>query len=166
MKKLMLVLLTSLALTTSLFAKDGVPRQKINLLGELLPSAPKAISVKDMEAFKKPESVTIFDPYNKNIKTVFYGFYLHELVKAYAKPDFKTLKVVAIDGYKVDIPKADITSANLFMSYKDDKGYLTVDRMGPGRIIAPVDGIINKDLLLKIGIYWVWQVKSLEFSKK
>lgn len=164
MKKLNLILLTFL-LSFSVFAKDGPPRQKISLLGELLPTAPKAVSVKDMEAFKKAETVTIYDPYNKNLKTVFYGFYLKEMVKAYAKPDFKTLKVVAIDGYKVDIPKADITSGNLFMSYKDDKGYLTVDRMGPGRIIAPVDGIVNKDLLLKIGVYWVWQVKSLEFVK-
>lgn len=166
MKKLMLILLISLSVATSLFAKDGVPRQKITLTGELLPSAPKSISIKDMESLRKPETITIYDPYNKNIKTVFYGIYLSELVATYAKADFKTLKVMAIDGYKVDIPKADIKNANLFMSYKDDKGYLTVDRMGPGRIVAPVEGIINKDLLLKIGVYWVWQVKSLEFSKK
>lgn len=163
MSKLMLILLTSFALSFSVMAKDGVPRQKVLMTGELLPSAPKTMSVKDFEAFKKAEVVSIHDPYNKNIKTPFYGFYLKDLSKAYAKPGFKTLKIVAIDGYKVDVPASEITNSKLFLSYKDDKGYLTVDRMGPARIIAPVDGIINKDELLKIGVYWVWQVKSFEF---
>lgn len=164
MKKLSLSLLL-LLLSSSLFARSSMPRQKIELFGNALKGAAKSMSVKDLENFKKAESISIYDPYNKNIKTSFYGFSLNELVQANATADLKTLKVTAIDGYKVDIPKADISSAKLFLSYKDDQGYLTVDRMGPGRIIAPVDGVINKDLLLKIGIYWVWQVKSLEFAK-
>ena len=166
MKQLFITALTTLILLTPAFSKDaGYPRQKINLTGELLPTAPKAISVKDMESFKTQDTVKIFDPYNKNIETEIYGFYLNDFVKNYGKTDFKILRVAAIDGYKVDIPKAAIATGNLFMSYKDKTGYLTVDRMGPARIIAPITGIINKDLLLKIGVYWVWQVKSIEFVK-
>lgn len=166
MKQLFITFLTTLILITPAFSKDtGYPRQKIMLSGELLPTAPKSISVKDMETFKTPVSVKIFDPYNKNIETEFFGFYLTDLAKAYAKPDFKVLRVAAIDGYKVDIPKAEIAAGNLFMTFKDTSGYLTVDRMGPARFIAPVKGIVNKDLLLKIGVYWVWQVKSIEFIK-
>lgn len=161
MKQLILALLSTIALTA--FAQNP-PRQKVTLSGELLPNAPKIMSVTDMEKFQKPITITIFDPYNKNLETSFNGFYLKDLTKAYAK-DFKILRVVAIDGYKVDIPKAEITSANLFLAYKDTTGYLTVDRMGPARIIAPVKGLIHKDVLLKIGIYWVWQVKSLEYVK-
>lgn len=149
----------------SVSAKSPYPRQKIIISGSTLPSAPKSISVKDMEDFKKPISITIFDPYDKNIKRTFFGFYLIDLVHAYGTPDFKTLRVGAIDGYKVDIPKDEIAKADLFYSYKDNLGYLTVDRMGPARIIAPVDGIVNKDLLLKIGVFWVWQIKTIEFVK-
>lgn len=151
--------------STTLFASSAYPRQKIILSGSLTKSAPKEISIKDMEALKKPISITIHDPYNKNIKTQFFGFYLTDLIKAYGAPDFKILRVGAIDGYKVDIPKEEITTGNLFYSYKDNLGYLTVDRMGPARIIAPVEGIVNKDLLLKIGVYWVWQIKTIEFIR-
>lgn len=161
MKYLILILLSTFSL--SVLAQNP-PRQKVTLSGELLPNAPKVMSVSDMEKFQKPVAVTIFDPYNKNIETAFYGFYLKDLTKAYAK-DFKILRVVAIDGYKVDIPKDEIAKANLFLTYKDNSGYLTVDRMGPARIIAPVKGVVHKDVLLKIGVYWVWQVKSFEYVK-
>lgn len=162
MKQLILILLSTLSLTS---LAQNPPRQKINLTGELLANAPKVMSITDMEKFQKPISITIFDPYNKNIETPFYGFYLSELVKAYARPDFKTLRVSAIDGYKIDIPKADIEKAQLFVTYRDKNGYLTVDRMGPARIIAPYKGVIKKDVLLKIGVNWVWQIKSFEFMK-
>lgn len=164
MKQLFTLLFISLFSVTA-FAKTSYPRQKVILSGSLLPSAPKTISVKDMENFKKPISITILDPYNKNTKTEFFGFYLTDLVKAYGSPDFKIIRVGAIDGYKVDIPKDEIVKGNLFYSYKDNLGYLSVDRMGPARIIAPVTGIVNKDLLLKIGVYWVWQIKTIEFIK-
>lgn len=165
MKHLILAVTIGLTLISTAHSRSAYPRQKVILSGHVLPSAPKEVSIKDLEDLKKPISITINDPYDKNTKTEFFGFYLTELVKAYGKPDFKTLRVGAIDGYKVDIPKEEITKSNLFYSYKDNKGYLTVDRMGPGRIVAPVEGIVNKDLLLKIGVYWVWQVKTIEFVK-
>lgn len=166
MKQFLIIIAVGLSLfhSTSTFARSNYPRQKVFLTGSLLPNAPKSISVKEMEDLKKPISITIYDPYNKNLKTEFFGFYLNDLVKAYGS-DFRILRVGAYDGYKVDIPKEEITKSNLFYSYKDNNGYLTVDRMGPARIIAPVNGIVNKDLLLKIGVYWVWQVKTIEFIK-
>lgn len=164
MKQLLIIIAICL-FSIAVSAKSVYPRQKIILSGSLLPSAPKTISVKDVEDLKRPISITILDPYNKNIKTEFFGFYLTDLVKAYGTPDFKILRIGAIDGYKVDIPKDEIAKGNLFYSYKDNNGYLTVDRMGPGRIVAPFNGIVNKDLLLKIGVYWVWQIKTIEFLK-
>jgi hypothetical protein len=50
------------------------------------------------------------------------------------------------------------------LAYKDQNGYLTLDRMGPVRIIENRKGKIAKDLLTKIGVNWVWQVKSIEFK--
>ena len=165
MKQLTIALSLCFFIFKHVFARSIYPRQKIILSGNILPSAPKEMSIQDLEKFKKPISITIYDPYDKNKNNEFFGFYLSDFVKAYAASDFKFLRVGAIDGYKVDIPKEEITKGNLFYSYKDKEGYLTVDRMGPGRIIAPVKGIVSKDLLLKIGVYWVWQVKTVEFIK-
>lgn len=165
MKQLMIALSLCLFIFPQAFARSSYPRQKIILSGNILPTTPKEMSIEDLEKFKKPISITIYDPYDKNKNNDFFGFYLKDFIKAYGAPDFKLLRVGAIDGYKVDIPKEEIIRENLFYSYKDKQGYLTVDRMGPGRIIAPVKGIVNKDLLLKIGVYWVWQVKTIEFIK-
>ncbi|MBC7713983.1 MAG: hypothetical protein H7177_11635 [Rhizobacter sp.] len=166
MKQLISLMILPFLMISTTFAKDAAyPRQKIDLSGELLPNSPKSISFKDLKELQKPVTLKIFDPYNKNLETAFEGFYLIDLVKKYGKPDFKILRVGAIDGYKVDIPKNEIDSQKLFASYKDEKGFLTVDRMGPLRILAPVKGVVNKDLLLKIGVYWVWQVKTIEFVK-
>lgn len=169
MKQLATLLVISIFLSSMSFAKDAkvkVPRQKIALTGAVLAAAPTSFSVLDLEKFKNPPvQLMFFDPYNKNIETLFYGFYLKDFAKAYAQADYKTLRIVAIDGYKVDVPRSSIEKDNLFVSYKDKAGYLSVDRMGPARIIAPANGVINKDLLLKIGVYWVWQVKTFEFIK-
>ncbi len=140
-----------------------MPRQKITLFGKVVGNKSIALSIKDLEDFKKSESITIHDPYNKNIKTTFFGFYLKDLIAKYAQPSATKIKIKAIDGYQVEVPRADVTSAQLFFSFKDNQGYLTIDRMGPVRIVAPFEGIIDKDLLLKVGVNWVWKIKSFEF---
>jgi hypothetical protein len=53
----------------------------------------------------------------------------------------------------------------MILAIKDQQGYLGVNRMGPTRVIYPIEKMIDKDLLLKIGLHWVWQIKSLEFRK-
>lgn len=162
-----LFILFSIALSFVLAAESNVPRQKIRILGALKQKFPTALNITDLENFHKIESITVHDPYNNNVKTRFYGFYLKDLLTAAAaKEDFSTIMIKAIDGYQVEITKNDIDSAKLFLSYRDDKGYLTVDRMGPVRIIAPFEGIIHKDLLLKVGVNWVWQVKSIEIKNE
>ncbi len=143
---------------------SSYPRQKVTLKGHLKKNSPVTLDVQAIEKFKTPEKLEIFDPYNKNIKTTFWGIYLKDLIDFYSQADYKTIKIVAIDGYKVDLPKDEMLKTNLFLAFKDDRGYLGVDRMGPVRIVAPVKGIINKDELLKIGVYWVWQVKSFEMK--
>lgn len=164
MKTIFTFVLCSLFLSLPLSAKDSYPRQRITVIGGTL-SSPKIFSIKEFESAKKTTEITIHDPYNKDIVTTFTGFYLKDFLQDYAPKTYKAVKVSAIDGYKIDIPKADIEKSNLFISYKDKTGYLTVDRMGPARIIAPFKGVISRDLLLQLGVYWVWQVKTLEFIK-
>ena len=158
-----LIIVFALLSSASLFAQNAIPRQKITLLGKVVGNKTVSLSINDLEEFKKSESLTIHDPYNKNIKTTFFGFYLQELIAKYAQPSVTKIKIKAIDGYQVEVPRAEVTSTQLFFAFKDDQGYLSVDRMGPVRIIAPFEGIIDKELLLKLGVNWVWKIKSLEF---
>jgi hypothetical protein len=146
-------------------ANTKIPRQKVMLSGAVLPGTPKAISIDKLEALFQKRELKLYDPYNKNIQTTFYGFPLDELFKKFASKDVTKISVKAIDGYKVYIPKNNIASEKLFLSYRDQNGYLTVDRMGPSRIIAPFEGVIPKDVLLKLGVNWVWQVNEIEFLK-
>ena len=160
--KVLLTALLSFLLSSSIFATT-IPRQKVTLLGKINVKSPQSFSVVDLEKFTKVQKITIHDPYNKNIKTTFEGFYLEELVKKFAQAGTTKIKVKAIDGYQIEISNTDVSKAKLFLIYKDENGYLSVERMGPARIMAPFEGIISKDLLLTLGVNWVWKVKSIEF---
>lgn len=139
------------------------PRQKIHLAGQTQATRTVSLGVSDLEKEFPSRVLKIHDPYNKNQLTVFYGLPLTELLNKYAAPATNKILVKAYDGYQVTIDRSEVSRTSLFLSYKDQDGYLSIKRMGPARIIAPFEGIINKDLLLKIGVNWVWQVKSIEF---
>lgn len=160
-----IALLSLLICSITLEASTKIPRQKLYLTGAVVAGTPKTLSMDQLETLFQKKELNLYDPYNKNIQTTFSGFPLDELFKKYASKEVKKISVSAIDGYKVIIPKENITSEKLFLSYKDQNGYLTVDRMGPSRIIGPFEGVIPKDVLLKMGVNWVWQVKEIEFIK-
>jgi hypothetical protein len=141
------------------------PRQKIQVSGKTTKMAKSHYTVLELEKLLPLTRLKMFDPYNHDRETTFKGFYLKSFFELIADTHYKSVKIVAIDGYKVDVPRSDIEKNNLFLCLQDEKGYFSVDRMGPARIMGPANGIINKDLLLKIGVYWVWQVKSFEVIK-
>lgn len=166
MKKLFLLSLLFLSSFTALKAKDSKPpRQKIEISGLTLSGKLEKISVDTLEKEVPSIKTVIFDPYNKNLKTTFTGVYFSDFVKKYAKPETTKVFVKAIDGYSVETPVELMKSEKIIMVYKDEEGYLSVKRMGPVRIIYPMKEPLTKEQLLKIGLHWVWQVKSLEFKK-
>ena len=164
-KSLLLIGLLCFSLKSHAIDALTVPRQKLELVGLLKPTSPKAISMDQFEKIFKLEIITINDPYNKDLQTSFVGFYFKALIEMYALSEAKIIKINAIDGYQVSIKIADIIKEKMLLVFKDQIGYLKVDRMGPVRIIYPIKGKISKDELFKIGVNWVWQIKSLEFSK-
>ncbi len=141
------------------------PLQKIDLLGILKKESPKKVSIVEIEKFNNQVLVDIFDPYNKDIKTKFQGIYFKDFIDKYSTPEAKFIKVKAIDGYQIKMDIEEIKNEKMILAFKDQNGYLSVDRMGPIRIIYPVKEKISKVLLLKIGVNWIWQLKSLEFVK-
>lgn len=164
LKKLFFTLL-SLSICLSIYSKETPPRQKIDVTGLTLGGKNLKISVDVLEKNLPLVKTTIFDPYNKNEKTTFEGFYFYDFVKKYAKPEVKTVYVKAIDGYSIETPIETMKAEKMILAIKDQQGYLGVNRMGPTRVIYPIEKMIDKDLLLKIGLHWVWQIKSLEFRK-
>lgn len=154
-----------LTLSFQIFSASTPPRQKIEISGHTVSGSAFKISVNELEKNLKLVKTTIYDPYNKNEQTTFEGFYFYDLVKKYAKPDVKIVYVKAIDGYSVETPIETMKSEKMILAIKDQQGYLGVNRMGPVRVIYPIENMINKDLLLKIGLHWVWQIKSMEFRK-
>lgn len=154
-----------LTLSFRIFSASTPPRQKIEISGLTISGSPLKISVNDLEKNLNLVKTTIYDPYNKNAKTTFEGFYFYDLVKKYAKPEVKNVYVKAIDGYSVETPIETMKAEKMILAIKDQQGYLGVNRMGPTRVIYPIEKMIDKDLLLKIGLHWVWQIKSLEFRK-
>lgn len=160
--KIIVLLLTLLCgLTTETNAK--VPRQKIQLQGLVKSGTPKSLTISELEKIFPVESIVILDPYNNDLHTKFYGFSFIKLIEKYAGPKAKTVTLKAIDGYQALIPLHSIAKENLFLTYRDQNNYLSVDRMGPTRLIAPIKGKISKDALMKIGVNWVWQLNAIEF---
>lgn len=165
MLKRIFLLLSALTISLQSFSVETPPRQKIEILGMTQSGKPLKLSVAEIEKNLNKVKTTIFDPYNKNEKTSFEGVYFYDLVKKYAKPEVKIVYVKAIDGYSVETPIEVMKNEKMILAIKDQAGYLNVNRMGPMRVIYPIETMINKDLLLKIGLHWVWQIKSLEFRK-
>ena len=166
MKTFFLTLLLAFTCISLTHADDSKPpRQKIELLGLTLSGKNEKISVENLEKeFKTVESY-VYDPYNKNKKTKFTGIYFTDFVKKYGKPESTKVLVKAIDGYSVETPLKLMETEKIIIAFKDESGYLSVKRMGPIRVIYPINTLISKENLLRIGLHWVWQVKSIEFKK-
>lgn len=162
--KFLTVVLFSILSTLSL-ASNKVPRQKIIFSGLTKTSNSIEVSVADLEKLKNQVTFSIYDPYNKDIKTQFKNISFETIINEYADKSATSMLVKAIDGYSVLIKVEDAKKIPLYVAFKDENGYLSVDRMGPVRIIEKHDSKINKELLAKIGVNWVWQVKTIEFKK-
>lgn len=150
----------------SAFAKDNKPpRQKIEISGLTLSGKAEKIAVDVLEKEIPNVSATILDPYNNNMKTTFTGLSFYDLAKKYAKPEATKVFVKAIDGYSVETPIELMKTEKMIFAIKDQNGYLSIKRMGPARIVYPIKEELTKEHLLRIGLHWVWQIKSLEFRK-
>lgn len=160
------LIIFSLSFSFPLIAKDNKPpRQKIEITGLTLSGKSEKIAVDVLEKEIPNITTTILDPYNNNLKTTFSGIYFSDLVKKYAKQDATKVFVKAIDGYSVETPIELMKTEKMIFALKDQNGYLSIKRMGPARIIYPVKEELTKEQLLRIGLHWVWQIKSLEFRK-
>lgn len=141
------------------------PRQKILFSGNLNQNIPGELSlnIDEINALVPLESVKIKDPYNRNLETTFTGPSLKSLVAHFSSFNIARVDIVAIDGYVSKTPIDDIMSANLILATKDQNGYISVDRMGPARILNQIKGVLDDKDEISTSIYWTWQVKEIRF---
>lgn len=164
MKKV--ILFYSLIFSTLLFAETvKIPRQKITISGLTKASKEYVLTGLDFEKFKKQSVIELYDPYDGDKLNLFNSVPFYDFLIEYSSPEAKIASVMAYDGYKVNINLEDAKKIGLYFAYKDKKGFLGLDQMGPIRIIENRKGKIDKTILTHIGVNWVWQVKNIELKK-
>lgn len=92
-------------------------------------------------------------------KRVFEGVRLRDLLQAVGA-DGATITPVALNDYKLDIPREDFDKYPVILAYRMDGEELRVRDKGPLWIVYPRDDFPELDNRL-IRSRWVWQVKEL-----
>ncbi|EQC43970.1 hypothetical protein [Bacteriovorax sp. Seq25_V] len=143
-------------------AASIVPREKIKVSGKIKEGISKEFQVNYLEKFGI-QKVKINDPYTSDKEIDFEGLSIDDIFKVFA-PEAKTVDVTAINLYKIKIEKGSPVAKNLYFVFKEDGKYITVERMGPLRIVRSGLGVISKDNLVLEGAPWVWMVSELKFE--
>lgn len=102
--------------------------------------------------------ITTSTPWTEG-KKVFEGIRLRDLLQAVGA-DGATITPVALNDYKLDIPREDFDKYPVILAYRMDGEELRVRDKGPLWIVYPRDEFPELDNRL-IRSRWVWQVKEL-----
>ena len=103
---------------------------------------------------------TVNDPWLKDTFT-YTGVLMSDLLKyAGTFHTARSVHIVALDDYQVDIPIADIDKWPILLATRANGVYIGVDDYGPTRIIYPydshtIDPASHNDL-------WIWSVRNME----
>ncbi len=102
--------------------------------------------------------ITTSTPWTEG-KKVFEGVRIRDLLQAVGA-DGATITPVALNDYKLDIPREDFDKYPVILAYRMDGEELRVRDKGPLWIVYPRDDFPELDNRL-IRSRWVWQVKEL-----
>ncbi|WP_412470758.1 hypothetical protein [Halobacteriovorax sp. RT-2-4] len=154
-----ILLLIATFFSISVIAK--VPRQKIAILNQKLHTEDKVVKV---DYFTKIPSVEFdfFDPYQQHKKIKVTAFSLESLF-VYFAPTATSVKLKAINLYKVHIKRNVERSKTTYIMYKQDGKWLENSELGPMRIIRKDLGVISKDKITEEGADWIWMINEIEF---
>ncbi|MGI4993246.1 hypothetical protein ACRXCV_11485 [Halobacteriovorax sp. GFR7] len=140
---------------------NKVPRQKIKIFNQTLHKEDKIVKV---DYFTKIPSVEFdfFDPYQQHKKVKVTAFSLESLF-VYFAPAATSVRLKAINLYKVHIQRNVERSKTTYIMYKQDGQWLKNSELGPMRIIRKDLGIIAKDKITEEGADWIWMINEIEF---
>ena len=105
-------------------------------------------------------SYEVEDPWLQE-KVTYAGVLLADLMELAGAPE-STAEVfaVALDGYAIGIPVAEIESWPVLIATRSDGAYMTIENSGPTRIIFPYE---RHDDIIDARNYSVWNLESLDF---
>lgn len=155
------VLLVIVLLTSILFASSDYSTKRIKLSGNIADHIKPRVTIKELEK-DGLDSFIIQDPYlKKDMK--YSGISLDKLVSLYGKKTVTSLKITAIDGYKVVFNKKEWDNDTILLATRVNDEYYGFDKKGPLRVIYP-----NYDEKLpkyhKNLTKWIWMIKTIEFK--
>lgn len=146
-------------------AQNKAPRQTITLLDLSNKGFKKEFKADELLKNLPNKTFTILDPYNLNKETTFTGVMLADFLNKYAKANYQKIKINSIDGYTIEMTKEKIEELKLLVAVKITKGFLTIDNMGPARLISEIQGEMSQEDQIRIGFSWVWQLKTISVLK-
>jgi hypothetical protein len=100
------------------------------------------------------------DPFTDKDVT-FEGVLMSDLLALWGVPDdAKTLHMVALNDYAVDVPIEDLRKYPVIFALKQDGAYMPIADRGPAMLVYPYkDFQFDQELYNN---YWIWQIKSIE----
>ncbi|EPZ51344.1 hypothetical protein M902_2724 [Bacteriovorax sp. BAL6_X] len=154
-----MILITTL-ISLSAFA-NKIPRQKIKILNH---KRHMEVEIVKVDYFNKIPSVEFdfIDPYQQHKKVKVTAISLENLF-AYFAPSAISVKLKAINLYKVHIKRNVERSKTTYLMYKQDGKWLKNSELGPLRIIRKGLGVIAKDKITEEGADWIWMINEIEF---
>jgi hypothetical protein len=99
------------------------------------------------------------DPFEDR-EIVYRGVLMRDLLKLWQVADeAKTIRLVALNDYQIDIPIEDFYQYPVLYAMQADGVYMAPDYQGPAMLVYPVD---NYEFdLIAIKRRWIWQIKQI-----
>lgn len=104
---------------------------------------------------------TVDDPW-ENVTVTYRGVLMSDLLKfAEASTSVASVHLVALDGYAVDIPVADIQKWPILLALQANGEYMNIEQGGPTRIVFPYHAYAELSPLTYNGL-WIWNITTIE----
>jgi len=74
--------------------------------------------------------------------------------------DAKTLRMVALNDYSVDVPIEEVRKYPVVFALEQDGEYMPVASRGPAMLVFPYNDFEFNEAIYND--YWIWQIKSID----
>jgi hypothetical protein len=103
------------------------------------------------------------DPFDESDDklTTYQGVLMSELLDLWKVPaSARTLHMVALNDYSIDIPIKDLRDYPVIFALKADGEYMPISTRGPAMLVYPYSDFTFDPSVYDN--YWIWQIASIE----
>ena len=102
------------------------------------------------------------DPF-ANHDILYRGVLMRDLLKLWqTDDDAKTVRLIALNDYQIDIPIEDFSTYPVLFALQADGVYMEADYQGPAMLVYPIDNYDFDPIAIKRR--WIWQIKKIELE--